>query len=213
MRISDWSSDVCSSDLRAIRSPSIPGATAPTRRCSSWSGWSRTASARIDRMTGRRTPIESLSNPLIKRMRLLREKRHRRAEGLFLAEGLRIATEAREAGILPQWLFLGPEGDTHPLAAALVADTLAAGGEVIDTTGAILSKLSGKDNPQTVVGIYAEPETTLADLDRDAAPIWLVAERLRDPGNLGTMLRTGDAVGAGGQIRRTPVLTSITNAQ
>jgi len=151
-------------------------------------------------MTGRRSQIESLSNPLIKRMRLLREKRHRRAEGLFLAEGLRIATEAREADILPLWLFLGPEGDAHPLAAALVADTLAAGGEVVDTTGAILSKLSGKDNPQTVVGIYAEPQTTLADLDRNAAPIWLVAERLRDPGNLGTMLRTGDAVGAGGLI-------------
>ena len=50
-------------------------------------------------MTGRRSRIESLSNPLVKRMRLLREKRHRRAEGLFLAEGLRIATEAREAGI------------------------------------------------------------------------------------------------------------------
>src|SRR3546814_3941610 len=77
---------------------------------------------------------------------------------------------------------------------------MAAGGEVIDTTGAVLSKLSGKDNPQTIVGIYAEPETTLADLDRDAAPIWLVAERLRDPRNLGTMLRTGDAVGAGGLI-------------
>ncbi|MDK2761766.1 MAG: RNA methyltransferase [Sphingopyxis sp.] len=151
-------------------------------------------------MTGRRSLIESLSNPLVKRMRLLREKRHRRAEGLFLVEGLRIATEAREAGILPQWLFLGPEGDAHPLTAALAADTLAAGGEVIDTTGAILSKLSGKDNPQTVVGIYAEPRMTLADVDRDSAPIWLVAERLRDPGNLGTMLRTGDAVGAGGLI-------------
>jgi RNA methyltransferase, TrmH family len=150
--------------------------------------------------TGRRTPIESLSNPLIKRMRLLREKRHRRAEGLFLAEGLRIATEARETGVLPQWLFLGPEGDAHPLAAALVAETLAAGGEVIDTTPAILSKLSGKDNAQTVVGIYAEPRATLAEIDRTAAPIWLVAERLRDPGNLGTILRTGDAVGAGGLI-------------
>lgn len=151
-------------------------------------------------MTGRRSQIESLSNPLIKRMRLLREKRHRRAEGLFLAEGLRIATEARESGVLPLWLFLGPDGDAHPLTAALIAATLAAGGEVIDTTPAILSKLSGKDNAQTVVGIYAEPKTTLADLDRAAAPIWLVAERLRDPGNLGTMLRTGDAVGAGGLI-------------
>ena len=151
-------------------------------------------------MTGRRSRIESLSNPLIKRMRLLREKRHRRAEGLFLAEGLRIATEAREAGILPQWLFLADEGAAHPLAKALVDATLANGGEVIDTTPAILSKLSGKDNPQTIVGIYAEPKTGLADLDRAAAPIWLIAERLRDPGNLGTMLRTGDAVGAGGLI-------------
>ncbi len=151
-------------------------------------------------MSGRRSRIESLSNPLVKRMRLLREKRHRRAEGLFLAEGLRIATEAREAGVLPQWLFLGAEGTAHPLAGALVEATLARGGEVVDTTPAILSKLSGKDNPQTIVGIYAEPTTTLVELDRDAAPIWLVAERLRDPGNLGTMLRTGDAVGAGGLI-------------
>ena len=148
----------------------------------------------------RRSRIESLSNPLVKRMRLLREKRHRRAEGLFLAEGLRIATEAREAGMLPRWLFLAEEGAAHPLARTLIDATLASGGEVIDTTPAILSKLSGKDNPQTIVGIYAEPRTALSELDRDAAPIWLVAERLRDPGNLGTMLRTGDAVGAGGLI-------------
>jgi TrmH family RNA methyltransferase len=150
--------------------------------------------------TGRRTLIESLSNPLIKRMRLLREKRHRRAEGLFLAEGLRIATEAREAGVLPRWLFLAEEGAAHPLAQALIAAVLDAGGEVVDTTPAVLSKLSGKDNAQTIVGIYEEPETKLTDLDRTSSPIWLVAERMRDPGNLGTMLRTGDAVGAGGLI-------------
>src|SRR3546814_17977818 len=125
-------------------------------------------------MTGRRSQIESLSNPLVKRMRLLREKRHRRAEGLFLAEGLRIATEAREAGVLPAWLFLGPEGDAHPLAKALAADTLAAGGEVIDPTPAILPKLSGKDTPPPVVGIYAEPEMTIPAPQLAAAPIRLV---------------------------------------
>lgn len=149
---------------------------------------------------GRRSQIESLSNPLVKRMRLLREKRHRRAEGLFLAEGLRIATEAREAGILPRWLFLAAEGAAHPLALAMIDAVLDGGGEVIDTTPAVLAKLSGKDNPQAIVAIYAEPAATLADIERTAAPIWLVAERLRDPGNLGTMLRTGDAVGAGGLI-------------
>ncbi len=149
---------------------------------------------------GRRSHIDSLSNPLVKRLRLLREKRHRRAEGLFLAEGLRIATEAREAGVLPRWLFLTTASEAHPLAATLVSATLAAGGEVVTTSEAVLAKLSGKDNPQTVVGIYDEPRTTLAEIDRNAAPMWLVAERLRDPGNLGTILRTGDAVGAGGLI-------------
>lgn len=64
----------------------------------------------------------------------------------------------------------------------------------------ILSKLSGKDNPQTVIGVYREFDTGLARLDRDDAGIWLVAQSLRDPGNLGTILRTGDAVGAGGLI-------------
>ena len=74
------------------------------------------------------------------------------------------------------------------------------GGDAIATTRAILSKLSGKDNPQSVVGIYQEFDTDLSSVDRSTAPIWLVAQALRDPGNLGTMLRTGDAVGAGGLI-------------
>lgn len=82
----------------------------------------------------------------------------------------------------------------------MIAATEAAGGEAIRTTRPILSKLSGKDNPQAIVGIYREWETDLGGIDRSRADIWLVAQALRDPGNLGTMLRTGDAVGAGGLI-------------
>ena len=144
--------------------------------------------------------ITAYSNPLIKRVRSLREKRHRRAEGLFLAEGLRILTEARETGRLPHYLFFARDSADHPLVRALIADVETAGGEAIETTPDILSKLSGKDNPQAVVGVFAEFAATLASIDRATAPIWLVAERLRDPGNLGTILRTGDAVGAGGLI-------------
>jgi TrmH family RNA methyltransferase len=144
--------------------------------------------------------ITAFSNPLIKRVRNLREKRHRREEGLFLAEGLRILTEAREAGRLPQYLFYAEDMRGHTLVRTLVAATEAAGGEAIETNADILSKLSGKDNPGAVVGVYPEFEAGLAGLDRAAAPIWLVAERLRDPGNLGTILRTADAVGAGGLI-------------
>jgi TrmH family RNA methyltransferase len=144
--------------------------------------------------------ITAFSNPLVKRIRSLRDKRHRREEGLFLAEGLRIATEARDAGILPAYLFFCPDTARHPLAAVLIAETEAAGGEAIETTVDILSKLSGKDNPGAIVGVYREFETPLAALDRNRAPLWLAAERLRDPGNLGTILRTADAVGAGGLI-------------
>lgn len=144
--------------------------------------------------------ITAYSNPLVKRAQGLRDKRYRREEGLFLAEGLRILTEARETRRIPETLFFAAASAVHPLVTALVDAVEHAGGEAIETTPDILAKLSGKDNPQSVVGIFAQFETRLADLDRSASPIWLVAERLRDPGNLGTILRTGDAVGAGGMI-------------
>ena len=144
--------------------------------------------------------ITAYSNPLVKRVQGLRDKRHRREEGLFLAEGLRILTEARETARLPRFLFFAAQSARHPLVEALVVAVETAGGEAIETTPDILAKLSGKDNPQAVVGVFDQFETPLADLDRGTSPIWLVAERLRDPGNLGTILRTGDAVGAGGLI-------------
>ena len=144
--------------------------------------------------------ITAFSNPLVKRVRSLREKRHRREEGLFLAEGLRILTEAREAGRIPRYIFFAAESAGHPLVQALVRATEAAGGEAIETDRDILHKLSGKDNPQTVLGVYDEFAVPLAEIDRTSAGIWIVAQSVRDPGNLGTILRTGDAVGAGGLI-------------
>ncbi len=140
--------------------------------------------------------ITGFSNPLVKRVKSLRDKKHRRAEGLFLAEGLRILTEALDAGVAPEMLWHAPDTAEHPLIQRLSA----AAAEVLVTSPDILSKLSGKDNPQAVLGVYRERLTPLEALDRKASDIWLVAERLRDPGNLGTMLRTGDAVGAGGLI-------------
>ena len=144
--------------------------------------------------------ITAFSNPLVKHARDLRDKRHRRASGQFLAEGLRILTEARDSGRLPRTLFYAADSAGHPLVHALSIDVEQAGGQAIQTNADILAKLSGKDNPQAVVGIYDEFLVPLDALDRTSAAIWLVAERLRDPGNLGTILRTGDAVGAGALI-------------
>ncbi len=144
--------------------------------------------------------ITAFSNPLVKQVRSLRDKKQRRREGLFMAEGLRILTEAREAGRLPRILFFNGGEPPHPLLLGLIGEIEAGGGEAIETSADILSKLSGKDNPGTVIGVFEAFPTGLDRIDRTSADLWIVAQSLRDPGNLGTILRTGDAVGAGGLI-------------
>jgi TrmH family RNA methyltransferase len=146
-----------------------------------------------------RKHITGFSNPAVKYLRSLRDKKHRKRAGQFLVEGLRLLEDARACGRVPKTLVLA-EGREHALLARLEADVMAAGGEVIATTPDILSKITGKQNAQAVAGVFDEWDTALARLDRSAAPIWLVAQALRDPGNLGTMLRTADAVGAGGLL-------------
>jgi len=144
--------------------------------------------------------VTAFSNPTVKLLRSLRDKKARRSEGLFLAEGLRIIAEARDSGELPKIIAFSADGARHPLAADIIAATEAAGGDVIETTGDILSKMSGKDNPQMLLGAYRQPSTSIEQIDREKSPLWMVAQALRDPGNIGTILRTGDAVGAGGLI-------------
>ncbi len=144
--------------------------------------------------------VTAFSNTTVKRLRSLRDKKARKTEGLFLAEGLRIITEARDSGRLPEIIMFSSEGARHPLAAEIIATTEAAGGDAIETTADILSKTSGKDNPQMLVAAYRQPSTELSAINRSSAPLWFAAQALRDPGNIGTILRTGDAVGAGGLI-------------
>jgi TrmH family RNA methyltransferase len=144
--------------------------------------------------------VTAFSNTTVKRLRSLRDKKARREEGLFLAEGLRIIAEARDMGRLPEIVAFSNSGGVHPLAAEIIAEAEAAGADVIETSADILSKMSGKDNPQMLLGAFRQPSTALDQVDRGKAPLWLVTQALRDPGNIGTILRTGDAVGAGGLI-------------
>ena len=147
-----------------------------------------------------RRQITGFSNPTVKAIRALRDKKHRRDEGRFLAEGLRLLTDARESGRVPETLLMAEGREPHPLLDLLETSVNAAGGEVLELAPELLSKVTGKDNPQAVAGVFAEWPTGLETIDRAAAPLVLVAQALRDPGNLGTMLRTADAVGAGGLI-------------
>jgi RNA methyltransferase, TrmH family len=140
--------------------------------------------------------ITSFANASVKRLRSLHEKKHRLSEGLFLAEGLRILTEALDAGHAPEILAFGPAARDHALVRQLINATLDVQGKVIEVSDEILAKIARKDNPQMVLGAYSLRDLSLAQLKVPQPEVLIALERLKDPGNLGTILRTGDAVGA-----------------
>jgi TrmH family RNA methyltransferase len=143
--------------------------------------------------------VTSLTNPTVKAVRALHLRKAREDSGLFLAEGLKIITEAVELGHAPQILLHGPDAG-HPLLDKAVAATEGAGGEVIEVTTGILEKISRRENPQMVIGVFRQAFTPLDQLQPESAACWVALDRVRDPGNLGTVIRTADAAGCGGVI-------------
>lgn len=145
--------------------------------------------------------ITSLTNDRVKFIRSLEMRKVRKETGLFAAEGVSILVTARELGFAPQMLaFQAGSADTG-VAKWLVQGALAAGAECLEVSAAVLEKLASKDNPQTMLGVFAQRWASppdVAGLARD--DVWLALEEVRDPGNLGTILRTVDAVGAKGVI-------------
>ena len=144
--------------------------------------------------------ITSLSNPTVKIARALHQRKTREETGQFLAEGLKIAAEAVDLGFAPRVLMFGPEAAEHPVLVRIAEETAARGGEVLLVTRDILEKVSRRDNPQTVVAIFDQVFADIATLDPQSATCWVALQAVRDPGNLGTIVRTADAAGCGGVI-------------
>lgn len=150
-------------------------------------------------MTGDRL-ITSLTNETVKAVRALHMRKEREATGLFLAEGLKFIGEALDQGRTPKTLLVGLEARAHPLLDRAKAETIRAGGDVVTVTHPILEKISRKENPQTVLGVFDQVYEPLDDLQPASAPCWIGLEQVRDPGNLGTIIRTADSAGCGGVI-------------
>jgi TrmH family RNA methyltransferase len=144
--------------------------------------------------------ITSLTNDTVKSVRALHAKKEREATGLFLAEGLKFIGEALDLKQTSRMLLVGQDARPHPLLDRAKAETRAAGGRVVTVTHAILEKISRRDNPQTVLGVFRQTWTPLDALDPTSTPCWVALEQVRDPGNLGTIIRTADAAGCGGVI-------------
>lgn len=144
--------------------------------------------------------VTSFANPIVKDLRSLAEKRHRDAAKRFLGEGLKLVTDALDVG----WPVASVVYAAGALDNAAVPGTLARvrarGGDVIEVSEAILGKITRRDNPQMVLGVFAQRLTPLAEVLPKAGDLWVALDRVRDPGNLGTILRTVDSVGARGVI-------------
>ena len=143
--------------------------------------------------------VTSLTNERVKAIRALDMRKTRRETGLFVAEGASILETAPHAGFEPKTIVYQAGSAASLVARLLIRWGLEAGGDVLEVSEAVLSKLSSKDNPQSMIGVFRQK---WAELPREPAPgdTWLALEEIRDPGNLGTVIRTADAVGAKGIV-------------
>ena len=144
--------------------------------------------------------VTSLANPTVKAVRALHLRKEREDSGLFLAEGLKLVGEALDLGRTPRILLYGPEAASMPILRRTAEATVKAGGDVIEVNREILEKVSRRDNPQTVVAVFPQVFTDLQSLRPASARCWVALQAVRDPGNLGTIVRTADAAGCGGVI-------------
>lgn len=143
--------------------------------------------------------ITSLTNDRIKAIRALEMRKERKGTGLFVAEGASILVTARDAGFVPTSLVYQAGSATTPAARSLAGWALAAGADVLEVSEGVLAKLSSKDNPQAMLGVFRQRWAALPQKPA-GDDCWLALEEVRDPGNLGTIVRTVDAVGARGVI-------------
>lgn len=144
--------------------------------------------------------ISSTANPLIKRIRALGERKGRRREGAFFVEGLQPVWQAVEAGAAIETFVIAPELLVSAPAQRLIAEQEARGVRVARLSGALFATLSGREGPTGLGAIVRAHTARLEDLPvREDAPL-IALHNIGNPGNLGTIIRTADATGAGGIV-------------
>jgi TrmH family RNA methyltransferase len=142
--------------------------------------------------------ISSTRNPKVKRLRSYRLRKYRQRERRFVIEGIRIVEEALACGAPVETVVYAPDLLVSERARALVERMeperrLALSGDVFCT-------LSDRDAPQGIAAVVHTEERSLVDIPLTGDLLVIVAYQLRDPGNLGTIIRTADAVGATGVV-------------
>jgi TrmH family RNA methyltransferase len=146
----------------------------------------------------KRERLESVANPCVKKMAQLLQKKYRQESGDFLVEGLRAVEEAVDSARVKALFFVQTE-DRRTL--ELLDRAEAKGVCLYQTNALVIAKLCDTMAPQGMVACVQQDTCTLKQLaeQKQQGPV-VVVDRLQDPGNMGTLIRTADAVGAAGII-------------
>lgn len=142
--------------------------------------------------------ITSLANATVKLLASLRLEKFRDESQLFLMEGARTLRDAQRAGTLPQILAYRDDHAHNADVRAVAEACRQSGGTVVAVTEDVLRKITQKENPQPVVAAYAIGRQPFSMVEAQAGDLFIALDRIRDPGNLGTIIRTADAAGAAG---------------
>jgi TrmH family RNA methyltransferase len=140
--------------------------------------------------------ITSAANPLVKRVRLLADRKRRRREAAFVVEGIQPVWQAVEAHAEIEVIIVAPELLRHPGATAMVAEQEAAGVRVAQLSGELFSRISDREGPSGLAAIVRAAPVTLAGLTAGADSLFVALHSAGNPGNVGTIIRTASAAGA-----------------
>jgi TrmH family RNA methyltransferase len=144
--------------------------------------------------------ITSPGNRIVKSIRALKDRGAREESGTFFVEGIRIVTEAALTGADIVTLVVAPELLTSAHARELWAAQRARGTRCVELSAEVFRGLSSREGPQGIGAVVRERWRTLADLTPQASDLWVALDAVQDPGNLGTVMRTADAVGCRGVV-------------
>ena len=144
--------------------------------------------------------ITSAKNPRVKHVYDLRERKEREREKVTILEGYRELSRALALGIRFRECYFAPDlylGENEP---ALIENIAATGAEVFETTKEILTKLAYRERPEGLIAVVEMEKKGLESMPVVKNGLYLVAETIEKPGNLGSILRSADAVNATGVI-------------
>lgn len=146
------------------------------------------------------TRIESATNPLIRRIRALEQRKGREQAGACFVEGIQVVWQAVDAGAAIETLIVAPDLLTSVAAREMVARQQAAGIAVAEVSAAIYERIAMRENPSGLAAIVSITPRDLSSLVVTPASLFVALHDIGNPGNLGTILRTVDAVGGSGVI-------------